>query len=385
MAVAAPIVQPPALESDVRAGGVLPPWQAGVLEIHQISTGRGNAAFVRFPDGTSLLLDAGDGGRVEFADPVPNGTRSAAAWIAQYVRRAFGRAQPRLDYALLTHFHPDHVGALPEVESRLPIGVIIDRGYDYQPPGATDRTFAAYREFVAAGSRAGRFRVAHAQAGRRNQIVALRQGLDTPFAVRIVAASQWVWTGRGDEVVERFPPLAQVPPEDQPTENMCSIAVRISYGAFDFFSGGDTAGYPVPGGPPWHDEETAIARAIGSTDVHVVNHHGSLEEENPEFLRTLRSRVLVIPAWAPTHPSPDVLKRVLSRRIYPEARDVFVTQFRPVTKAATGPRANQVASDHGHVVVRVDPGGSRYRVIVLDDTDPSYRVRSVHGPYASRP
>ena len=126
-----------------------------------------------------------------------------------------------------------------------------------------------------------------------------------------------------------------------------------------------------------------MARAIGPTDVHVVNHHGSLEEENPFWLATLGSRVMIVPAWAATHPSPDVLKRMLSPRVYAGRRDIFVTLFRDATKAATGPRASQVASDHGHIVVRVEGAGARYRVLVLDDTTESYRITSVHGPYAS--
>jgi hypothetical protein len=92
---------------------------------------------------------------------------------------------------------------------------------------------------------------------------------------------------------------------------------------------------------------------------------------------------MILPAWAATHPSPDVLKRMLSPRIYPDRRDVFVTLFRDATKAATGARAAQVASDHGHIVVRVEPGGGRYWVLVLDDATESYRVTSVHGPYVS--
>jgi hypothetical protein len=91
-----------------------------------------------------------------------------------------------------------------------------------------------------------------------------------------------------------------------------------------------------------------------------------------------------VPAWSATHPSPDVLKRMLSPRVYPEPRDIFITVYRESTKATTGPRATQVASDHGHVVVRVEPGGARYWVIVLDDTTESYKVTSVHGPYTSQ-
>lgn len=45
-------------------------------------------------------------------------------------------------------------------------------------------------------------------------------------------------------------------------------------------------------------------------------------------------------------------------------------------------RRVRVASDRGHVVVRVEPGGRRYHVLVLDEADDS--VRSRHGPYDSR-
>jgi hypothetical protein len=60
-----------------------------------------------------------------------------------------------------------------------------------------------------------------------------------------------------------------------------------------------------------------------------------------------------------------------------------VKLFRDATKTATGARATQVASDHGHIVVRVEPGGARYWVLVLDDATEGYRVISAHGPYRS--
>ena len=34
----------------------LPEWQAGYLDIHQISTGRGNAAYLIFPDGLNNII-----------------------------------------------------------------------------------------------------------------------------------------------------------------------------------------------------------------------------------------------------------------------------------------------------------------------------------------
>jgi glyoxylase-like metal-dependent hydrolase (beta-lactamase superfamily II) len=378
-----------------RVGELLSPWTNGTLDIHQIVTGRGNAAFMMFPDGTTMLLDAGDAGDTEYdrlhasdADQRPDASRTPAQWIARYIRHMTGEAAPRLDYAVITHFHPDHMGGITEVAGEIPITRLMDRGwpdYQYLPPTADDTMFASYRRFVTERTASGQLSMLGARAGSANQIVPVRQpDARLPFEVRIVAVNDRVWTGRADDTKVRFPAIASIPVrEDWPNENLCSVAIRIRYGRFDYFTGGDISGYPVPGAPAWHDVETDVARAIGPTDVHVVNHHGSIEEENPFWLATLRSRVLILPAWAATHPSADVLKRMLSRRLYPEPRDVFVTLFREATKASIGARAAQVASDHGHIVVRVEPGGARYWVLVLDDATESYRITSVHGPYVA--
>src|SRR3569833_1059842 len=72
----------------------LPPWTAGYLYIHHISTGRGNSAYIVMPDGTTLLLDAGETDQ-EFIQsvaplapfpPRPNAEHGAGYWIADYIR-----------------------------------------------------------------------------------------------------------------------------------------------------------------------------------------------------------------------------------------------------------------------------------------------------------
>jgi beta-lactamase superfamily II metal-dependent hydrolase len=380
---------------------VLEPWSAGTLDIHQISTGRGNAAFFRFPDGTTLLVDAGDvGDGIPQATALPDASRGAGEWVARYIKRMAG-ADAALDYAVVTHFHPDHLGAplpgarlaaagyrvtgLAEVAESVPVRKLIDRGFpDYgEPAPPTGPVFENYRLFATHAATRGTVRE-RVRVGRTDQIVPVRRRDDFPsFSVRAVAANGEVWTGAGEETRRLFPASASLPEEDRPPENPCSIALRIAYGRFRYYTGGDLYGMPDPGEPVWQDVETPIARAIGKTDVMVLNHHGSIEVANPFFLSTLSPRVIVVPAWSPTHPSPDVLKRLLSKRIWPAPRDVFVTRLRDATKATIGPRAAQVTSDAGHVLVRVAPGGASYRVFILDDADESGRVKSVHGPYAA--
>ena len=81
-----------------QVGGHLPPWTPGMLDIHQISTGRGNSALFILPDGTTLLVDAGAAGDgLPETDPHPNATRTpGAAWIVRYLKRHLSRpALPR--------------------------------------------------------------------------------------------------------------------------------------------------------------------------------------------------------------------------------------------------------------------------------------------------
>ena len=363
------------------SAATLPPWTRGTLDIHQISTGRGNAAFFIFPDGTTMLVDAGAAGDgIPDTDPRPNATRSPGAWIVRYIERMMAPQPARLDYAVITHFHVDHMGGIKDVGEAIPIGTLIDRGTAYLPPPATDKTMQNYQAFIADRH----VKEELIRVGAADQITLRDRKAFKTFEVRNVVANGWAWTGEGDEAKSIFPPLASIADkEDRPSENMCSIGLRIRYGKFDYFTGGDIPGIPDPGYPDWQSVETAVARAIGPTDVHVVNHHGSISPESAFFLETLKSAVMILPAWSPTHPSQDVLKRMMTMRLYPGPHDIFVTTLREPTKASIGPRVSQLKATHGHIVVRVAPGGDQYSVYVLDDTSEEMNVIGTFGPYDS--
>jgi hypothetical protein len=387
-------------------GEPLPAWSPGVLDIHQISTGRGNAALLVFPDGTSLLVDAGDGNPEppRGANRVPDGSRSAGEWIARYARRTLShQTDPVIDYGLVTHFHGDHMGGLgpatpaemsgeyqlsgfTDVASHTPIRTMLDRGWpDYAYPRPLDNPMMEnYRAFLEVeGARRG-MTVERVEPGRVDQIV-LRHEPERygNFTVRNVAANGEVWTGAGDGTRHHFPALADTPPEDWPSENQCSIAIRVSYGAFDFYTGGDMPGQPAPGLPAWQNVERAVAEAVGPVDVAVANHHGIGDATTTFFVQSLEPRVWIVPSRMAGHPDRFVFARMSSTRLYDGPRDIFSVTTQEATRQVVV-QLRELDSEQGHIVVRVESGGARYRIIILDDSDEKATVKAIHGPYAAR-
>jgi hypothetical protein len=255
----------------------------------------------------------------------------------------------------------------------IPISTLIDRGDEPPPPAGS--AVATYLEFRKNG-KSEIFR-----PGLANQIRQLHNP-NSSFEVRNIAANGDVWTGQGTETRSQFPAgWASLPAADQPGENDFSIAIRIRYGLFDYFSGGDVPGVILDRKPSWHDLETPIARAVGPVDVLVLNHHGWLDTTNEFFLDTLRPRAVIIPAWHATHPDHGVLRRLLSANSKP---DLFITSLLEAPRAIVSYLGPVFKSTEGHIVTRVSAGGATYRVIILDDTRPTQLVTAVHGPYASR-
>ncbi|MCF0069116.1 hypothetical protein LZD49_01450 [Dyadobacter sp. CY261] len=391
-------------------GQPLPAWQEGGMDIHHISTGMGNATFLILPDGTTMLVDAGA------LDPTeertksarntsarPNADRQPGEWIARYIHKVASKAV--VDYALITHFHDDHMGTptsisrkseqgkyvlagITEVAEFVPVKKIIDRGWpDYAyPRPSKDSMMLNYRRFLDWQVKNKGLRVETSVPGRHDQIVLLHdpQKYKNLFEIRNISANGEIWTGVSGITRRHFPELKDLKPEQYPSENMCSIATRISYGKFDYFTGGDTPGVLQPGVPLWHDVETPVAKAVGPVDVHILDHHGNRDSQNDFLLGALRPRVLVIPVWSSDHPGQDVLDRIYSQRIYQGDRDVFATGMLEANKLVIGEMLNRLKSDSGHVVIRVAKGGETYQVLVLDDSDERLTIKAVHGPYTSR-
>lgn len=390
---------PHTLDADQR----LKPWQRGYLDIHHINTGRGNSALMICPDGTSVLIDAGAAhSPLPLMNPArPNDSLRAGQWIARYVQRQLrSTGADSLNYAVLTHLHPDHVGqvtaespqsphgsyrltGISDVAETVPIRRMIDRGfphYDYPAP-PQDPSATNYIAFAQAQARQG-VPVERLRAGAVNQIRLVHAPMEHPaFAVRGLAVNGEIWTGTGTSTRQQFPPLATLQPSEYPSENMTCIALRVDYGRFRYYTGGDLTGSTRYGEEPWRDIETPVSQVAGPVHAATVNHHGYFDAAGPDFVRALQARVWVLQAWHASHPDMAVLAHLFSPELYPGPRDIFSAGLHPAAALTNARFVSQCRSTEGHVLIRVHPDGETYEVIVIDAREESNRVMACFGPY----
>jgi hypothetical protein len=392
----------------------LPLWKEGYLDIHHISTGRGNSAYMVMPDGTTMLIDAGETDQSFIKEvaplvpfpPRPNAEHAAGYWIADYIRQFAPHGQPvALDYALITHFHTDHMGMLlpsspmsatgayqltgmTEVADLIPIKILMDRAApDYNTPldlrscheSNNQKTVLNYLKMVD-------YRRQHDQAvvgvrpGALDQIHLGQPTKFPDFHIRNIASSGVIWTGHGEETQQYIP--VDAAKDCRYDENPYSNVIKLTYGKFSYYSGGDIPGVPNYLQPWWRDMESPIAAVVGPVSAMTMDHHGNRDTMNGNMLRALQPRVIVQQNWLSAQPGEEVVVRLASKEFYPGPRDVFSTGMAEETHTAIGPLMDQVyRSYHGHVVIRVAPGGTTYEVFILNDEDTARKITKRFGPY----
>ncbi|MCQ2135551.1 MAG: hypothetical protein MJY67_01395 [Bacteroidales bacterium] len=355
------------------------PWHKGYMDIHQISTGRGDVAFLILPDGTTMLVDMGDLGVNNYTQEImgakPSPARKPAEWVAKYVKHF---AEPlgndgKIDFAMMTHFHGDHIGAFDKLalnsEKRnyklqgithlaelVDIDRIVDRawpGYDYPSASQVNSSNSGVANYIS-------FMTARAADGKTNQkfVVGstsqfgLLKDKSYDFRVLNLAGNLEYFNGSG---VSKY----SLSTND---ENEYSLAVRISYGKFDWYTGGDikNEGY-----------EEAISKACGATDVVVCNHHAYSDAMHSAFVKNMDATAWVIPCWDYYHPQPDPLKRMLAVTGADE-KLVFSAGLVESNRIRLGADGKKIKA--GHIMIRVYEGGDTFQVFVLNDGDEYYEI-----------
>ena len=409
-----------------KKGDHLSAWQTGYLDLHHINTGRGDVAYYIFPDGTTMLFDAGEENPLDPRTTSarntvirPNNSKKPYEWIASYIKQvAPANRKPVIDYAVLSHFHEDHMGSfysgapvsangkyvltgLTGVDQLVPFSMLLDRGYPgYNIPydmkskayeealskNASSKgyllTLQNYFSFVDSREKDG-MKVTNLRPGSKTQVKLKYQPASFPdFYVQNVKSNGILWTGKDSSTTQLFPPVNTSDPQTIPSENAFSQVLTINYGKFKYYTGGDIPGNVGYGQSPWMDVETPVSKSIGAVDVATLDHHGNRDAVNENMIRTFRPRVWIEQVWSSDHPSHEVLIRLTTPYLYKEPRDLFATDMLQANKDVIGGLIDKsYKSIRGHILVRVLPGGNSYYVITLDDEFEELKVKDVFGPY----
>jgi competence protein ComEC len=232
------------------------------LEVYWIDAEGGAATLIVAPSGESMLVDT--------ANRTPD-DRDA--------KRIFAAAQKagltKIDYLLTTHFHSDHIGALPALAKLIPIGTYLDHGDSVElarPPVA-----AAYKAYVE-------------QAGEHRKI--LKAGdhiplkgvdIDVVMSAGQAIAKPLKGAGAKNATCADF----KEHPAEQDPDNDQSVGFVLHYGKFDFVAMGDLT---------WNYEQKLVCpnNLIGKIDLFQTTHHGLERSNSPQFVYAIQPTVAVM-------------------------------------------------------------------------------------------
>ncbi len=292
------------------------------LAIEWVDTLGGAATLIVTPAGESILVDTGWPG-FESRD-------------ARRIKAALDRhGLTEIDHLIITHYHTDHYGGVPQLAAIVPIGKFYDHGQMSALP--EDRNFAQmYGAYRAAAKDT-------TTALKPGDTITLKQGNGPKISLTIVAAGGEVTGGAGTAANPAC--AAATPQPADTTDNRRSVAFILRYGAFDFFVGGDLTG----------DVEEKLAcpvDRVGPVDLFQVTHHGQANSNNPVLLATLKPTVAVMNNGPRKGGAAETVQRL---KALPSLEGLFALH----KNASTGPEVNaapeNVANDspdtgHGFVV-----------------------------------
>jgi competence protein ComEC len=199
------------------------------LSVIFFDVGHGDASLVRFPNGKTLLIDAG---------PAFSGNDAGTRFIYPFLERWGIRT---LDAVLITHPHADHLGGLPSILSALPVRRVL------MSPRSSTR-------------------------GLPRRLLRLADSLDVPLRYKAAGDTLSIDPTVRLRILAPDAALAL-----HPEVNETSLVVQVQYGATAFLFLGDAES----------ESERFLTRHYSRllrSDVVKVGHHGSRTSSSAEVV-----------------------------------------------------------------------------------------------------
>ena len=255
----------------------------GRLLIYSIDVEGGQSTLLVAPSGASLLVDTG----------WPDHDGRDATRIQAAMKDA---GITRLDHVLITHFHVDHVGGVPELVKRVNVGEFFDHGPNREDSDITRHDFAAYLKAIQGKPR----RIVH--PGDTIKIAGLRVVVLTADGEHLSAIPGIKLTPNPYCSTERKWPV-------DVSENARSAGILVTFGKFKFLDLGDLTGA----------KEVALVcpnNPIPPIDLYLVDHHGMDLSNSRALVDAIHPRVAIMnngahkagmpAAWQTVHDSPGM-------------------------------------------------------------------------------
>ena len=247
---------------------------AATLDIYFIDVEGGQATLIATPQGETLLIDSGFAGSGPASTPAVPSQRATQAVSLQ------PRATPvpkQIDYALITHFHADHDGGIPELAQSMRIGTFVDHGVVAEAEQNAPRTMDPYNAYTAVRAKG---RHIEPKPGDRLPL----KGIDVTVVSSAAATLARPLAGAGGKNAACE---AAARPADDPNENARSTGIVVTWGKFRFLDLGDLTGRPLY-------DLACPNDLIGQVDAYLVAHHGGADAAGPETFAAFKPRVAIL-------------------------------------------------------------------------------------------
>ncbi|HVJ07355.1 MAG TPA: MBL fold metallo-hydrolase [Acidisarcina sp.] len=251
----------------------------GALQVYFIDVEGGQATLFVTPAHESLLIDTGWAG---------NNGRDADRIVAAAKLAGLNR----IDYVLITHYHNDHIGGVPQLVERIPVGTFIDHGPNRETADAdTEQNWEIYQKILATH-------------GKR---LVVKPGDTLPIQglhATVVSSDGNLIDHpiEGSGAANSYCNSAASYPDDV-TENARSLGLLLTFGKVRVLDLGDLTA----------DKEMQLmcpVNKVGKIDVYIVSHHGWEQSTSPALMGAIQSRIAIMDNGAKKGGTPRIIDRV---------------------------------------------------------------------------